>query len=175
MYFRVLLFLDCFWGCIEYRNMCPNIRTCKVWRQYSSRVPLPTQLVSGAIVVQAQTVGSSHSFLSSHGLFIGTWWDNRFSASFPTQCVWAGAEEQSKAVLLWHTLQEAPQGFVAFLAVTAVVRDACSLGASHNIFWSEGATFLIQSTVLGCFETLVLAIHRERGSWEIVQQSLEWK
>lgn len=95
---------------------------------------LPTQLISGAVVLQAEAVGLAHSFLPPPVLLIGTRRDDGFPPALPTQSVRAGTEEQSEAVLLWHALQEAPQGFVAFLAVAAVVRGCCTLGAGHNIF-----------------------------------------
>lgn len=95
---------------------------------------LPTQLVSGAVVLQAEAVGLPDSLLPSSVLLVGTRRDDGFPPAFPTQSVRAGTEEQSEAVLLGHALQEAPQGFVAFLAVTAVVSDCCSLGAGHHIF-----------------------------------------
>lgn len=95
---------------------------------------LPAQLISGAVVLQAEAAGLSCSFFTFNTLLIGAGWDDGFPPALPTQGVRAGTEEQSEAVLLWHTLQEAPQGFVAFLAVTAVVRGSCSLGTSYNIF-----------------------------------------
>lgn len=131
---------------------------------FSAHRFLPTQLVSGAVVLEAEAVGLADSFLPSCALLKGTWWHNGFPPALPTQSVRAGTEKQSKAVLLWHTLQEAPQGFVAFLAVAAVVGGCCSLGASYHILWTQGATFLIQATVLSSLQTLVLAIHDNRGS-----------
>lgn len=130
---------------------------------YTHQPFLPAQLVFGAIVLQAEAVGLAHSFLPSAILLIRTWRDDGFPPALPAQSVRTGTEEQSEAVLLWHALQEAPQGFVAFLSVTAVVRDCCSLGAGHNILWPQGATFLVQTTVLCCLQTLVLTVHRERG------------
>lgn len=124
----------------------------------SSRSHLPTQLISGAVVLQAEAVGLASPFLPFHILFIRTRWDNSFPPALPTQSVRAGTEEQSEAVLLWHTLQEAPQGFVAFLPVAAVVRGGYSLGTGYNIFRPQGSTFLIQAAVLSSFQALVLAV-----------------
>lgn len=126
---------------------------------------LPAQLISGAVVAQAEAVGFACSFLDFYILLIGARWDNGFPPALPAQSVRAGTEEKSKAVLLWHALQEAPQGFVAFLPVTAVVRGSCPLGTGYNIFWPQGSTFLIQATVLSCLQTLVLTIHRKSWSW----------
>lgn len=95
---------------------------------------LPTQLISGAVVQQAEAVGLPHSFLPSTILFVRTRGDNGLPSALPAESVRAGAEEEREAVFLWHALQEAPQGSVAFLAVTTVVRRCCSLGAGHNIF-----------------------------------------
>lgn len=126
---------------------------------------LPTQLVSGAVVLQTKAVGLAQPLLPPPVLLVRTRRDNGFPPPLPTQGVRARTEEQGEAVLLWHALQEAPQGFVAFLAVTAVVGGCRPLGAGHHIFRPQGATFLVQATVLGCLQTLVLAVHRKRGSW----------
>lgn len=140
-------------------------RALNVLHQSTQTAILPTQLIFGAVVLKAEAVGLARPLFPSHILLIRAWRDNGFPPALPTQSVRAGTEEQSEAVLLWHALQEAPQGFVAFLAVTAVVRDCCSLGAGYNIFWPQGATFLVQATVLGSLQALVLTIHSIRGSW----------
>lgn len=132
---------------------------------------LPTQLISGAVVLQAEAVRLAHPFLPSPVLLVRTWRDDGFPPALSAQSVRAGTEEQSKAVLLRHALQEAPQGSVAFLTVT-VLGDCWSLGAGHDILWPQRATFLVQAAVLSCLQTLVLAVHRERGSWRVLNRQM---
>lgn len=74
------------------------------WLYHTQTTVLPTQLVSGAVILQAEAVGLAHSLLSPPVLFIGTGRNDCFPAPLPAQGVRAGTEEQSEAVLLWHTL-----------------------------------------------------------------------
>lgn len=94
----------------------------------------PTQLVSGAVVLQAEAVRLARSLLPSDALLKRTRRDDGFPASLPAQGVGAGTEEQGEAVLLWHALQEAPQRSVALLPVAAAVRGGRWLGAGHHVF-----------------------------------------
>lgn len=123
----------------------------------------PAQLVSGAVVLQAEAVGLAHPLLPPPVLLVGTGRDDGLAAPLAAQCVRAGTEEQSEAVLLGHALQEAPQGFVAFLPVAAVVGGCRSLGAGHHVLGAQGATLLIEAAVLSRLQTLVLAIHSQGG------------
>lgn len=125
----------------------------------------PAQLVSGAVVLQAEAVGLAHPLLPPPVLLVGAGRDDGLAATLAAQRVGAGAEEQSEAVLLRHALQEAPQGFVAFLPVAAVVGGCRSLGAGHHVLRAKGATFLVQAAVLSRLQTLVLAVHGQGGSW----------
>lgn len=128
-------------------------------------VTVPTQLVSGAVVLQAEAVGLPHPLLPSPVLLVGAGWDDGFPPPLPTQRVGARTEEQGEAVLLRHALQEAAQGSVAFLPVAAAVRGHRPLGAGHHVIGPQGAAFLVQATVLSRLQTLVLAVQRKRGSW----------
>lgn len=132
----------------------------------------PAQLVSGAVVLQAEAVGLAHPLLPPPVLLVGTGRDDGLAATLAAQCVRAGTEEQGEAVLLRHALQEAPQGFVAFLPVAAVVGGCRSLGAGHHVLRAQGATLLVQAAVLRCLQTLVLAIHGQRGSWGAAESQL---
>lgn len=128
-------------------------------------VSVPTQLVSRAVVLQAQAVGLPHPLLPSAVLLIGARRDDGLPPPLGAQRLGAWTEEQGEAVLLGHALQEAAEGPVAFLTVTAAVRGGRPLGAGHHVFGPQGAAFLVQATVLSRLQTLVLAIQRKRGSW----------
>lgn len=132
--------------------------------KYKIFTVLPTQLVSGAVVLQAEAVGLAHPVLASCTLLVGARWHDGFPPPLPAQHVRAGTEEQSEAVLLGYSLQEAPQGFVTFLAVAAVVGGGRPLGARHDVFGPQRATFLVKAAVLSCLQALVLTIQRRRGS-----------
>lgn len=147
----------------------PHCRTTKsLWIHEQDpirAVTVPTQLVSGAVGLQAEAVGLPHPLLPSPVLLVGARWDDGLPPPLPTQRVGARTEEQGEAVLLRHALQEAAQGSVAFLPVAAAVRGRRPLGAGHHVIRPQGAAFLVQATVLSCLQTLVLAVQRKRGSW----------
>lgn len=128
-------------------------------------VTVPTQLVSGAVVLQAEAVGLPHPLLPSPVLLVGAGWDDGLPPPLPAQRVGARAEEQGEAVLLRHAFQEAAQGSVAFLPVAAAVGGRRPLGAGHHVIGPQGAAFLVQAAVLSRLQTLVLAVQRKRGSW----------
>lgn len=135
----------------------------------SSHIPhpvtLPTQLVSPAVVLQADAVGLPHPLLPSPVLLVGARRDDGFPPPLRAQRLGARAEEQGEAVLLRHALQEAAQRSVALLTVAAAVGDRRPLGAGHHVLGPQGAAFLKQAAVLSRLQTLVLAIQRKRGSW----------
>lgn len=113
--------------------------------------------------MQAEAVGLARSVLPSCTLLIGARRHDGFPPPLPAQRVRAGTEEQSEAVLLGHSLQEAPQGFVTFLAVAAVVGGRRPLGARHDVFGPQRAALLVKAAVLSCLQTLVLTVQRKRG------------
>lgn len=125
----------------------------------------PAQLILGAVALQTQAVGLPRSFLPPHVLLVGTGRDDGFPAAFPAQRVGAGTEEQSEAVLFRHSLQETPQGFVTLLAVAVVLGAGGPLGAGDHVLRPQGAAFLVQTAVLGGFQTLVLTVDGKSGSW----------
>lgn len=64
----------------------------------------PAQLVSGAVVLQAEAVGLAHPLLPPPVLLVGAGRDDGLAPTLAAQRVGAGAEEQSEAVLLRHAL-----------------------------------------------------------------------
>lgn len=145
---------------------------CLCFFPLSQTAVLPAKLVSGAVVLQAQAVGLAHLLLPPPVLLVGAGRDDGLAAPLAAQRVGAGAEEQSEAVLLRHALQEAPQGFVAFLPVAAVVGGCGSLGAGHHVLRAQGATLLVQAAVLSRLQTLVLAVHGQGGHWRAVESQV---
>lgn len=118
----------------------------------------PTQLVSGAVVLQTEAVWLAHPLLPSPVLLIGTRRDDGLPPTLAAQRVRAGAEEQAEAVLLRHALQESPQGSVALLAVARVVGRRRPLGTGDDVLRPQGAAFLVQAAVLRRLQTLIRAV-----------------
>jgi len=123
------------------------------------RAASPAQLVSGAVVLQAQAVGLAHLLL------VGARRHDGLAAPLAAQRVGARAEEQRDAVLLGHALQEAPQRLVALLPVAGVVGRRGALGAGDHVLRPQRAALLEQAAVLSRLQALVLSVRREGGGW----------
>lgn len=120
---------------------------------------LPAEVISAAeaLLMEAVRLQTLHVLVGAGGY-------NGFPSPLTTQCVCAGAEQDTQAVLLRHSLQEAPQGPVA-LVLVASAGPGHPFGAGQHVLRSQRATLLVQAAVLCCLQALILIIqlHERRG------------
>lgn len=114
------------------------------------------QLVLQADLLQVETVG----FLL---LLEGAGGHDGHAAALSTQGVAALAEENGKAVLLGHAVQEAPESFVTLLPV-AGVSAADPLGAGQHVLRAQVSTLLIQTAGLCSLQTRVIPFRHNTGA-----------